>query len=303
MTIHIHGTIVTQYGVAANNRGENEGNLTTLQKILWKGEVHTSVSAEAIRFALRYWWQRKYDETGEELYRVNRRWDDDKLDFVIENQSFSAEMYIDDDVMGFMEAKAAQAEKEAEAEGETKSRGSRGKGTTNARRGALEVSRAVSLYPFFGEVSFNAKAGQKGRTSLYQTEMHATSYQYSFSFTPSQLCRPERAKAVLEAIGSLSGVGGNQGRFLYDFSPLAAVFRVTHDPAPRILYVFEQEVGQPLQMRELVRRVEAGDVPADELVIGGAIAAAGEAGILREKGAHVCAGIKETIAAVQARIG
>lgn len=31
MTWHLHGAIVTSHGTAANNRGDNEGNLTTLQ--------------------------------------------------------------------------------------------------------------------------------------------------------------------------------------------------------------------------------------------------------------------------------
>ena len=51
MSKHLFGIVVTPYGAAANNRGENEGNITTLQKLLWKGEVHTTVSAEAIRWA------------------------------------------------------------------------------------------------------------------------------------------------------------------------------------------------------------------------------------------------------------
>ena len=35
MSKHLFGLIVTPYGAAANNRGDNEGsNITTLQKIL-----------------------------------------------------------------------------------------------------------------------------------------------------------------------------------------------------------------------------------------------------------------------------
>jgi len=51
--VYMFGTIVTHHGTAANNRAETEGNITTLQKLLWKGHIHTTVSAEAIRFALR----------------------------------------------------------------------------------------------------------------------------------------------------------------------------------------------------------------------------------------------------------
>src|SRR5438132_4256971 len=67
MSKHLFGLIVTPYGTAANNRGETEGNITTLQKLLWKGEVCTTISAEAIRWALRYYWQRRGNP-------VNRFW-------------------------------------------------------------------------------------------------------------------------------------------------------------------------------------------------------------------------------------
>ena len=53
MTLHCFANIITPYGTAANNRGENQGNATTLQKLLWQGRTHSTVSAEAIRFALR----------------------------------------------------------------------------------------------------------------------------------------------------------------------------------------------------------------------------------------------------------
>jgi len=295
MTLHIHGTIVTQYGVAANNRAENEGNITTLQKILWNGELHSSVSAEAIRFALRLLWQKKYDETQDDLVRVNRRWNEEKQDFDFEDLSFSAETYIDDDVMGYMNAEAPKEEKE------DSKKGGRAKGTTTARRGALEVSRAVSLYPYFGETTFNARGGEKGRTSLYGSEVHATSYQYSFSLTPTELKRPERAKHVLEAFCSLNQVGGNHGRFLYDFSPLVVLFRVTHDPAPRILYIFEQEIGEPLRMGKLIERVNAGDIDAEELILGGSMPKE-ETEWLKEQGAVVVPGVKQALAEACERI-
>jgi CRISPR-associated protein Cst2 len=100
---HLFGNLLTSYGTAANNRGENEGNITPLQKLEWKGETHTTVSAEAIRWALRYYWQK----AG---YRVNRRWDDNANEFVWENPDFDDASFIDDDVLGFMRAEAAKLE-------------------------------------------------------------------------------------------------------------------------------------------------------------------------------------------------
>ena len=70
MSRHLFAAIVTHHGTAANNRGETDGNVTTLQKLLWHGQVHTSVSAEAIRFALR----RRLAIS--ESVGTNRRWDE-----------------------------------------------------------------------------------------------------------------------------------------------------------------------------------------------------------------------------------
>ena len=56
--------------------------------------------------------------------------------------------------------------------------------------------------------------------------------------------------------------------FCFDFSPESVIFRLTDDPAPRILYVFEQN-GQTIDAPALQARVEAEDIDASELVIGG----------------------------------
>src|SRR5205085_3026405 len=114
MSKHLHGLIVTPYGVAANNRGENEGNITTLQKLLWKGGVHTTVSAEAIRWASRYFWEKAGNA-------VNRQWDEEKYDHNWRDQTWAPwtskneevrkqPTFIDDDVMGFMLAEAANTD-------------------------------------------------------------------------------------------------------------------------------------------------------------------------------------------------
>ena len=55
MSKHLFGLVVTPHGTAANNRGENEGNIATLQKLLWNGEVHTTISDDG-----------QFDTTGNE---------------------------------------------------------------------------------------------------------------------------------------------------------------------------------------------------------------------------------------------
>lgn len=253
MSLHIFGNILTGYGCAANNRGETEGNITTLQKLLWNGNVHTTVSSEAIRWALRYFWQTNGID-------VNRHWADEKDDHIWKDETWTGwsddkgETYIDDDLLGYMKAEGGKAEGE--------------KGSTSKRRGVFEISRAISTTPYAGDISFNARSGVKGRTSLYGTEIHATRYQYGFSLTPERLREKKRCLSALDGISRLGEVAGNHSRFLYDFSPESIVLRISEDPAPRILYCF-QEQDNNITVHDLVRKVEAGDILKEELYIGG----------------------------------
>jgi CRISPR-associated protein Cst2 len=290
MSFHLFGNILTGYGTAANNRGENEGNITTLQKILWKDEVRTTVSAEAIRWALRYYWQ-----TCGDSYQVNRRWDDDKNDNIWQNENFDDTTFIDDDVLGFMKAEGTKVEASDEAPKEVgKVKGKKAsapKGTTSAKRGVLEVTRAVSLTPFSGDLTFNSLSGKKGRTSLYGTEVHATCYQYGFALTPERLKDKSRIIGVLDGLSSLGEVAGNHSRFLYDFAPESLVLRWTHDFSPRILYCFEENEGE-ISMGELIRKVENKDIEPQELWIAGAITKSEEVKELEKSGVNIFPGVK-----------
>ena len=302
MSKHLFGLVVTHHGTAANNRGENEGNITTLQKMLWNGEVHSTVSAEAIRWAYRYYWQR----SG---LPVNRKWDEQKNDHVWQDPKWlpwtdptgkgkGKDTFIDDDVMGFMLAEAGKTEGNDAEAGKAK----RTQGTCNKRRGPLELTRAVSLTPFSGDITFNAKSGVKGSTSLYGTEIHATRYQYGLALTPKALDKPERALAVVDAVVGLSEVAGNQARFLFDFSPESVIFRWTDDFAPRMLYGYVQDSEGKITVPALLHAVESGDIDPDELVIGGAIAADPGVKDLVGEGAFLAYGVKAAADEVKKRI-
>jgi CRISPR-associated protein Cst2 len=318
MSTHVFGAVVTGYGTAANNRGENEGNTTTLQKLLWKGDVHTTVSAEAVRWAVRYFWQRKA-ELGEKRLRTNRRWDEVAEDNRMADTAWkawpqegpiAAETFIDDDVLGFMLAEGAKQEgdeQEGEDDGEKKGKKGKGekgkkpKGTINKRRGVLEVTRAVSLSPFAGDLTFNAKSGAKGSTSLYSAEIHATRYQYGFALTPARLAVPARVLDVLDAIVGLGEVAGNHSRFLYDFSPESFVVRITDDMAPRLLYCFEESNGG-VDVPALLARVKAGDIRGEELILGGPVSEARAGKELGALGARLFAGVRAAAAAAAGRL-
>jgi CRISPR-associated protein Cst2 len=172
-------------------------------------------------------------------------------------------------------------------------------GTANVRRGVLEINRAISLIPWGGDVTFNAaspgatpSAAKKGSNPVpYGTELHATRYQYGIALTPARLRKTERAKAAVLGLCQLAEVAGNQSRFLFDFSPESIVFRLTDDPAPRLLYVFEQQ-GQTVDAPRLLDRVKADDIKANELIIGGDFAGTETAIALGKLGATVSPGVR-----------
>lgn len=295
MTTHIFANFITDFGTAANNRGETEGNTTTLQKLIWHGNVHTTVSAEAIRFAVRQSLA-QLEKDG-----TNRTWDEEKRVNAWKDAEFKSwisgegKAFIDDDLLGFMRADAAKDEVA---------------GSATVRRAVLEVTRAVSLTPWSGDTTFNAaspgataSAAKKGKDPKvsnpvpYGAEIHATRYQFGIAMTPDRLRDPSRAAKALQALSSLRTVAGNHGRFLFDFSPAAVVYRVTDDPAPRLLYCFESpDEGQTIEASELLRRVKAGDITGGELIVGGQIAGTETGKELRKLGAAVHEGVKAATA-------
>jgi CRISPR-associated protein Cst2 len=116
--------------------------------------------------------------------------------------------------------------------------------------------------------------------------------------TPQRLRDPQRAKNAIDAICSLRTVAGNHGRFLYDFAPEVVIFRVTTDPAPRLLYCFDtNDAGHSINADVLFQRIECGDIDGEELYVGVSDLNSQIAKSLAAKGAHV-AGVKATAKSV-----
>ncbi|MBX3436861.1 MAG: type I-B CRISPR-associated protein Cas7/Cst2/DevR [Planctomycetaceae bacterium] len=261
MARHVFGTALTSRAVAHNNRGENEGTVSTLQKIIRFGELYSTVSGEAIRYALREVWPQN-DEFAVPAERLNRPVPSNGRGWRDPAFGEGWQEYVDNDVLGFMLE-------------------------TNNRRGALEVSRAVSTTPWPGTVTnhFASVGAQPSRTSRtgnanpipYSVEIHDTRYQYTFAMTPDALQQDnlERTKQTLWALYNLRRVGGAHARFLYDFSPEMVVLRLTHDPAPRIMNCFvENEERGTISLMPLVHRMagnesERPDVNPNEIIVGG----------------------------------
>jgi len=334
-TRYLFGTILTGEAVAANNRGDNLGNTTTLQKVFVGDDLHTSVSAEAIRFAFRYRFQL-------EGLPVNRTYDADKgvLAYADEKHiqwdAAKTENFIDDDLMGFMLAEAAKSESEEEAQTEAEAASDRPdearkggpkkpndertmpknpkdegatpkkpKGKTTKRQSPLAVGRAVSLRPYRGEISYNCVSGAKeeGALSLYAAEMHTTEYQYTFGLNLNDVAYKANIGHLIDAIVDPPPVAGNHSRFSYDFSPASVIFRLTTCHSPKIQNCFEHdEETRTYSLARLIQRVECGDVPATELVVGGLVASTEFGKRLGKAGARVSPGVLQASQEVQLRI-
>jgi CRISPR-associated protein Cst2 len=274
MSKHLFITVVTPTAVAANNRGEGDGStLSTLQKITRGSDQYTTISAEAIRWGLREYFQNNHEKA------TNRTFNPDTDKYTLKDERFSAKDYIDDDLFGYMDAKKGKDNEDA----------------TTKRRGALEVSRAISLDPYWGDIAFGSKGGEKNKTSIHSTEVHCTAYQYTVALTPESLKDAQRATQALEAIAAVRHVGGNHSRFLYDFRPESIAIRITEDPSPWIMDCFKR-VGDSVGCTRLVRLVEVGDIQASELIVAGEIADTPYGKQLQELGVKVHRGVKEAIA-------
>ncbi|HAA29892.1 MAG TPA: type I-B CRISPR-associated protein Cas7/Cst2/DevR [Cyanobacteria bacterium UBA8553] len=289
MSKHLFVTVVTPTAIAANNRGEGDGStLSTLQKITFGNDQYTTVSAEAIRWAFREYFQNINES------EVNRTFNPDEDKYALKGEqtkdkksgTYNATIYIDDDLFGYMDAK----------------KGADNENATTKRRGVLEVSRAISLDPYWGDIAFGSKGGQKDKTSIHSNEVHRTAYQYTLALTPESLKKPERAALTLDAIAAIRHVGGNHSRFLYEFRPESIIIRLTEDPSPWIVNCFKR-VGESVGCPRLVRLVEVKDVPASELIVAGEIVDTPYGQQLKDLGVSVYRGVKEAIAIAKQRLG
>lgn len=303
-THYLYGTILTNEAVAANNRGDNIGNTTTLQKVFHQDDVHTSVSAEAIRFALRYRFQL------ESVDEVNRSYgyepETGKLKLLYKDEKRTQwnpngdKVFIDDDLMGFMDAEAAAKEKEEgvdteeEADTPKAKKKDKPKGKVTVRPSPLAIGRAVSLRPYRAELSFNCLSGEKvkGKLSLYSAEMHTTEYQYSFGLNLGDVVKKKHIASLIEAIIDPPQVAGNHSRFAYDFSPASIVLRVTNAHSSKIQNCFEHdEEERTYTIARLINRIESGDIPASEIIIGGDVTKTEEGKQLKALNVTVFSGV------------
>ena len=108
---------------------------------------------------------------------------------------------------------------------------------------------------------------------------------------------------LLDAIVDPPQVGGNHSRFAYDFCPESIVLRVTNEHSSRIQNCFEHdEDRRTYTAGRLLSRVQAGDVPAAEIIVGGALSQTAEGEQLRKLGVTVFPGVKSAMREARDRI-
>jgi CRISPR-associated protein Cst2 len=308
---HLHGNVLTEYGLASNNRGRNEGNLSTLQKIHWKGKQHTTVSAESIKAALRWLWQEQ--GLSSSLNR-NVNYEDSDNIYHFKAYDFNPDLYMDDDLLGYFKAEKAQKNPSPNQEDETKSGDPeqqvdesaqkakskpkskkketefesqedvitkatqvdgylpKPKGKGIGRKGALDMNKAISTTPYDADVIHSASGGKKDSNALYSSQCHSTHYQYCFSMTPNHLKDPKRVFYVLDGVNSLHRVGGSHSNWLYDFSPNSLILRWTHDSCSRHLYSIDAKNNETVTASKLLKRMKSGWIDPKEVWIAGDLA-------------------------------
>lgn len=280
MTMHLFGTMLTPQAVAHNNRGESEGTVSTLQKVIRNGDLYSTVSSEAIRYALRECWLEDKDlKLNREVSHDGSKWKDKEFQ--------KPEDFIDNDVLGYMHAKKE----------------------TVSRRGILEISRAVSTTPWPGTLSAHfASPGSNPAVAAdnpipYQCEVHDTRYQFTFALTPDSLLKDKwtRTKKTVLAIQNLRRPAGNHARFLFDFAPEAVILRWTPDPAPRVMFCFDQREDGSLSLKKLLARVTGGDIDPKDLIVGSAESIDGMSE-LKAAGVAVHLGVKTAFADLLSRV-
>ena len=298
MARYLYGAILTGPAVASNNRGENSGNMAMLQHVFWGGHDHTTVSSEAIRFAIRLRAQL------EDRDQVNRVFDVEEGKWAYrEKDVYNPEKFADDDILGFMNAQAAKESDSGPDEGEAaSSRRRKPKGTITKRRSPLAVARAVSLEPYQGELSFGSAGKEKDSTSLFSAEVHTTRYQYAFGLSLGELKKRDRASLVLDGVLDPPPVAGSHSRFLFDFSPEVVVLSISDRHSHGFLHPFDRTKGGATLAR-LIARVRSGDLSPKELIVGGLDPGKGEGQQLKELGVEVHDGVRKAVESAKKRIG
>jgi len=271
MTKHknLFASVLTYAAPSSNYRGESEENRTVLQKITIGGHEYTIISPESMRNALR-------EILAGKGLPMNRRRLHNEDQLAVEFKDFpNADTYADDFLFGYMVADGKALKKN--------------KNTPAKRDSVLRMNMALALTPYRFNATFHQSPKNAGQSpwknapgsALLHREVAHTAYQYPFALCLADCAQgsgPEWTKALLAAIGELSGVAGGHARSYYEMSPRSIVLRLT----PRLVAGFDTYGYSAGGDFPELSRIHSDDLPGDEFWIGGEIVRA-MAGEMRDR--------------------
>lgn len=142
----------------------------------------------------------------------------------------------------------------------------------------MNLAKALEPYRFnsvFTQSPLSAKdsAYKNSDTSaLLHRETSHTAFQYPFALNGNDCAsKPEWTKALLKAIGELSGVAGNHARSYFEMAPASIVVRLSNQlVAGYQTYGFQVDGSFPEVVKGILREPTP-DYPGNEFYIGGKI--------------------------------
>ena len=272
--MQLFGTVLTYTAPTANYRGESELNRTVIQKITDGRFDYPIISPEAMRNALR-------EILKTYGFPCNRERLHDEEQLAVRFESLpDPDKYIDDFIFGYLIAASAKDRKTIR-ESIAKDRSKKAADAfTFKRDSVLRMNLAKALEPYrfnsvFTQSPLSAKdsAYKNSDTSaLLHRETSHTAFQYPFALNGNDCeSKPDWTKALLKAIGELSGVAGNHARSYFEMAPASIVVRLSNQlVAGYQSYGFQVDGSFPEVINGILRDPTP-DYPGSEFYIGGKI--------------------------------
>ncbi len=219
-------TYISKVTLSSLNGGDKEvDNINPIKKItLSSGEELPYISSQAIRRALRD----KLEELGNKLSPVSKA----SAKKGAPKTEMNPAEYVDDDLFGFMDAKAGTGSE---------------KGTSKTRTSPIRVEALIALSTYKGDLDYGTNFMGKDKgidPNIFETEIHSGFYKGTILIEldrigcgdgfKEEIPNEEKAKRVKAFIDSFRNLwsSGRQTRFLAQLSPqfIAAAYMKTKNP-------------------------------------------------------------------------
>jgi CRISPR-associated protein Cst2 len=260
---NLFATILTNAAPSGNYRGESEENRTVLQKITRGDQLHTVISPEAMRNALREILGTKLgaDSWGK---TINRKRLHEEGQLAVEFKDFpDASKYADDFLFGYMVADDKEIKKIKRPA---------------KRDSVLRMNLAVSVEPYRFDATFHQSPLSGGNSpwknastsALLHREVSWTAYQYPLALAGSDFNSAQEkswGRHLLSSIAELSNVAGGHARAYYEMAPHSIILRLT----PSLVGGFDTYGFKADGSWSELSRLNDKDLPPSEFWIGGAI--------------------------------